>query len=659
MRRHLAVLLLAAAPVFIATAADDPSPPAWLTSAASQTIPAQGPKVPAIVLIDEQTTTVAEDGLVVERRIKAVKILQSAGRDEAVAAESYIQKAGKVREIRAWLIEADGKAQFYGKNRIADVAMRGDALFGEHRYAMINARNDARPGTIFGFEITSESRTVFTQFTWAFQDNLPTLLSRFHLTLPAGWEIKSAMMRHPDVAPQVSGNTYTWELANLPFIEAESSSPSVSSLVPRLAVGYLPPEGSPQPGRVIRNWNDVSAWMAELADPQTVPDAAITAKARELTAGAASEWDKIRAISRYAQSVKYVLILTGVAKGGGYKPHAASDVFAKSYGDCKDKAVLMRALLKAIGIESYDVSIYSGDRTYVDAKFATPRQFNHAIVAVKVSDASSLKSPAVVEAPGLGHLLIFDPTDDVVPLGHLPQHEQGSLALIAAAAGAQGKLLRMPVIPASENTVTRKMRVQLKEDGSADATVDQSSAGSSAARSRSLRKESTEADFRKIYEHWISAEVPGSTISKLEAADDGASETFRVNLAFASPRYGRRMNQRMLMARPTPVTLEAGPDVSKSARQRPVLLNARVINEETVMDLPAGFTVDETPEALKLDTPFGSFEGACEIKGSQLIARRRLELRHLEVPAADYAKLREFLNTVNGHSAAVAVLVKK
>lgn len=652
MRGRLAFLWLAPA-LFLASAADDPAPQ-WLTSAAAQAIPPQGPKVPAVVLLDEQSTTVAEDGLVVERRMKAIRILQSAGRDEAVAAESYIQKAGKVREIRAWLIEADGKTQFYGKNKIVDVAMNSQgSLFDEYRTAMIDARGAARPGAVFGFELTSESRTVFTQFTWAFQDNLPTLASRFRLTLPAGWEIKSAMLRHPEVKPQVSGNVYTWELANLPFIEAESSSPSVRSLVPRLAVGYLPPEGSKQPGRVIRNWDDVSAWLSELADPQAAPDAAITAKARELTAGATTEWEKIRAISRYAQAVKYVSIQTGLAKGGGYKPHAAADVFAKSYGDCKDKAALMRAMLKAIGIESYDVSIFAGDRTYVDDKFASPGQFNHAIVAVKVSAES--KSPAVVDAPGVGRLLIFDPTDDDVPLGHLPQHEQGSLALVAV--GAQAKLLRMPVIPAAGNTVTRKMHVKLNEDGSADASIEQSSAGSSAARSRSLRKETSEADYRKVYEHWISSEVPGSTISKIEVQD--GDESFRLNLGFASPRYGRRMNQRMLMAKATPIALEAGPDVSKAARQRPVLLNARLISDETVMDLPAGFTVDEAPEALKLETPFGSFEGTCEVKGNQLHSRRRLELRHLEVPASDYPKLRDFLNTVNGHSTAVAVLIKK
>jgi hypothetical protein len=69
--------------------------------------------------------------------------------------------------------------------------------------------------------------------------------------------------------------------------------------------------------------------------------------------------------------------------------------------------------------------------------------------------------------------------------------------------------------------------------------------------------------------------------------------------------------------------------------------------------------VDEAPEAVKLDTAFGRFEGAAEVKDGKLVVKRKLELKHLEVPAPEYGKLREFLNAVNGHQNAVAVLIRK
>jgi len=134
------------------------------------------------------------------------------------------------------------------------------------------------------------------------------------------------------------------------------------------------------------------------------------------------------AIGRYAQGVKYVSIQTGVGRGGGYRPHAAAEVLAKNYGDCKDKANLMRAMLKMMKIEAYPVIIYSGDPTFVRKEWASPSQFNHCIIAIRVSPET--KAATVIEHAKLGRLLIFDPTDGETPIGDLPYYLQGSLALV-------------------------------------------------------------------------------------------------------------------------------------------------------------------------------------------------------------------------------------
>jgi len=100
----------------------------------------------------------------------------------------------------------------------------------------------------------------------------------------------------------------------------------------------------------------------------------------------------------------------------------------------------MRAMLKALNIQSYPVLIYSGDPNFVQEIWPSPRQFNHCIVAIKVGDETQLG--AVLNHPTLGRLLIFDATDDITPVGDLPSYEQGSFALIAA--GDAGSLLKMP-----------------------------------------------------------------------------------------------------------------------------------------------------------------------------------------------------------------------
>ena len=137
----------------------------------------------------------------------------------------------------------------------------------------------------------------------------------------------------------------------------------------------------------LEDWAAVSAWFAGFSEPSASLTPEISAKASELTRGAVKDLDKIRALAAFVQQTNYVSIQMNIEHGGGYTPHRATDVLSRNYGDCKDKATLLRALLKAVGIDSYAVSLYSGDREFVRPEWASPRKFNHAIVAVKLPPA--------------------------------------------------------------------------------------------------------------------------------------------------------------------------------------------------------------------------------------------------------------------------------
>ena len=443
MKTHCSLVLLLALAGGLVAGDDVPS---WMREASSASVPSYPPKVPAVVLLSETSIAVEDNGRVTTTEREAIRILSRDGRKEARAMAYYYAGSSKVKDFHAWMIRPSGEVKKYDKNHILDMTAAPNDVYNEVRARAVMAEDDADPGAVFGYESVTEEKSVFTQFEYAFQGNLPALTSRFSLTLPAGWR-PEAVTFNGNVPMQTSNSAYTWELRNLPYIEDEPSSPSMAALAQRIAVSYVPPENAKAiMGRVFTGgWPDVSRWLAELEDPQATPNAEISDKVRALTAGASTEFDRIRAIGRYVQSVKYVAIQTGLGRGGGYKPHTAAEVFQKQYGDCKDKANQMRTMLKVAGIPSYAVSIYSGDPTYVRDNWPSPKQFNHAIIAVKVGDATV--SPAIADAPKLGRLLYFDPTDEDTPVGDLPEHEQGSYALIDDA--SIGTLVRMPVIPAA------------------------------------------------------------------------------------------------------------------------------------------------------------------------------------------------------------------
>jgi hypothetical protein len=641
--------IVLAAPAF----AVDDAPPAWLRDVAAISIPKYEKNVPAVVLLNDQTVSVGTDGRIVTTTNYAVRILTREGRSTAYAFEGYETTSGKVRDMRAWLIRPTGEVKRYGKDQIADVAGALNDVYNESRAKIISAETDADAGAVFGYTTVSEGRTDFSDDNFAFQNIYPALLARYTLALPAGWQASSITFNHAKVEPTVNGSTYTWELRDLAPIEPEPLSPPITNLAPRLAVSYAPAGGATSSGaRAFANWSEVSRWYSELSEPQAAPDDALAGKAQQLTAGAKTELEKIQAIGHYVQNLQYISIQIGI---GRYRPHAATEVFAKSYGDCKDKANLMRAMLRAVHIQAYPVLIYSGDATYVREEWASPGQFNHCIIAVKVSDET--KTPTVITHPALGRLLIFDATDDNTPVGDLPDYEQNSFALVATASG--GVLLRMPVTSADANRIDRQADVQLAPDGSMTANLHEKATGQSAVNFRREFRGLSRPEYTRRIEGWIASGATGAALSKIEPTDNLSDGRFNLDIEYNARNYAQVMQERLMVFKPAIVSRMEALTLTKLLRHHPVVLDAHAFNEKINVKLPAGFEVDEMPDPLKLDTPFGTYVSTYEAKDGQLFFTRSLVLRSATIPVEQYASVRGFFERIRAAEQAPVVLAKK
>jgi hypothetical protein len=656
MRRRFFCLTLSLllAPAVVRASGDDV--PAWLQQAATVSTPTYEKDVPAVVLQREQHVSVNEDGRITTVTTFAIRILVREGRSFAYAREYYERDAGKVREIKAWLIRPTGPVKKYGKDEVIDAVENPDDIYNESRVKLIDASKDADTGSVFGYQTTTEEKSIFSQDIWSFQNRLPTLVSRYTLTLPHGWRAQSVTFNHSNIEPVVSGTSYMWELLNLSPIDPEPSSPRVSSLAPRIAITYFPP-GDTQPTsfRPFATWIEVSEWLTNLHDPQATPNEALTQKTLQLASQAKTELDKIRVIGQYVQSIKYIAIAIGVSRGGGMRPRPATEVFAKSYGDCKDKANLMRVMLKIVGINSFPVAIYSGDPEYVRETWASPHQFNHCIIAVKISNET--QAATVIAHPKLGRLLIFDATDDDTPVGDLPSHEQGSLALIIA--GADGSLTRMPVTPPETNFLDRKVDARLDSDGSLTAKVHETAGGGWAVGFRSEFRHLSALDYQKAIEGWVNRGAHAAKVGKAEAKDDSVMGRFDLEVHFTAPAYAQSMQDRLLVFKPAIVSRRDSVSLTEAKRKLPIVLNPAAYSEIVSVKLPIGFDVDEMPDALRLETAFGSYATSYEIKDGQLVFTRRLVQRATTIPVEQYASVRSFFEKIRAAEQAPVVLARK
>jgi hypothetical protein len=202
-------------------------------------------------------------------------------------------------------------------------------------------------------------------------------------------------------------------------------------------------------------------WYGSLTIGRRDASPAIKQKVTDLTAGITDPLEKMRRLAQFVQhDIRYVAIELGI---GGFQPHPAADVFGHRYGDCKDKATLMAAMLHEIGVDSYYVVI-NAERGSITPDMPANDGFNHVILAIKLPAGLPHGSlVATMQHPQLGELLFFDPTNELTPFGQIGGYLQENYGLLVTPSG--GELVEVPRLTIALNTIRRTGNLTLKANG--------------------------------------------------------------------------------------------------------------------------------------------------------------------------------------------------
>ena len=119
------------------------------------------------------------------------------------------------------------------------------------------------------------------------------------------------------------------------------------------------------------------------------------------------------------------------------------------------------------------------------------------------------------------------------------------------------------------------------------------------------------------------------------------------------------MQNRLLVFKPAIVSRREGLSLTSLQRKHPVVLRSNAYSETVTVQLPAGFEVDEVPDAVKLETSFGSYRTSYEVKNSELIFKRQLSQRAVTIPAAQYDVVRKFFEAIRAADQSPVVLARK
>jgi hypothetical protein len=315
----------------------------------------------------------------------------------------------------------------------------------------------------------------------------------------------------------------------------------------------------------------------------------------------------------------------------------------------------MRALLKAAGIDSYPVGIYQGDRQFVRPEWPSPSQFNHAIIAIRVSPETRL--PTIIQHPVLGRLLIFDPTDPVTPVGNLPEQEQGSYALVVA--GSDGDLVTMPLLPADQNRIESSADAQLKPDGSLSARIERRYYGQMGSAVRYLTTFEDRDELKRQFEEGLSYRLGGLSLDKIVPSDHLGDDQLQLNMDVTVKQFGQMLQGRLLMVAPGELGRRSEYTFPAKPRLEPVRLNAEAFRDSVTIVAPPNFKVDELPDAVQLTSAYGTYRASWKADGGRIVFEQALDVKNTIAPAAQYAQIRRFFEQVDEAQNSAVVLVRQ
>lgn len=620
--------------------------PDWLTAIARAPVTVATKDAAAVVLLTENLLDVERDGDRVQRTRLVVKVLNADGRQHARAAVHYLSGSSQVIAFKAWIIKPDGQVISLGKKDVADTALHANALelYGEHRRQTISGSADVTPGCIFGAEATVRGRTILNQITWRFGDDLPVQISTFALRLAPGWRVAHRIFNHAPIPVDLSGNLQSWTLTALPAQLEEPMAPPARTAAPWLALDLLPPANSAEAraGVATGSWLEMSRFFTPRYDAAAQPDAALTARANALVAGAATSWERIQRLTQFVQRVNYILIALDAANAGGLIPRPAPRVLQCNYGDCKDKATLLRALLGAAGVKAYPLIVMANGRQRIEASWPAVSQFNHCVLAIAVDN--SVQSSAAVEHPTLGRLLVFDPTDQFTPVGWLARGRLADQALILA--GDAGGLIELPAAAPESDRLVRVVAAQLDGLGNVAARIDEHYHGVAASGMRGMFVSTRDGGFQKRIERSLGGTLPALRAVKLTTEDLFPVPEFKFGIELFSAGYGKLMRDELLTFKPALIARRDAMRLTKKARTLPVALKAQAYEERAEFTLPPDCVVDELLAPVAFETEFGSYRATSRAEDGKVFFERSLVLKTVEVPAADYDKVRTFFDRV-------------
>jgi hypothetical protein len=400
-------------------------------------------------------------------------------------------------------------------------------------------------------------------------------------------------------------------MRNIPALTNEPRGPALTEVAPYVSISTF------------GDWNQLGKWYAGFIRPQFALDGQLRHELARILSTAPTEIDKIHAIHEFVlRNTRYEAMEFGIFR---YKPYPVSQVYERHFGDCKDKASLMIALLRASGIDAELALVRTRKLGDVSERATSIAIFDHAVAYIPKYD------------------LWLDGTAQYAGFRELPLDDQGAMALTVNLNGA-ATVRHIPVTSPMENYTHRVVRAQVEQDGKIVFTGSAYTRGEDAP---GLRREyevaSRQVDTMRanLAQAYPTVQVDSVHVEGAHDLEHDIDVNFRGSIDTFAGKSALRLVPSWLPHRyvDSLAPLEA--------RTEELQLPAPWTTEEEIhFALPWGATMDKIPADWNYETPFGTASIRYGFSEGELNVRTSVQFRKLRIEPQEYAQFRSFCRNV-------------
>lgn len=588
---------------------------------------------PAVVLLDESVTWLNADGSKDTHVRRIIQVNDDSVVDEFSVQHVVFSPETETVENLLCSVWSDGSAKDISERYIKSLSDPESRLYYDLSALVIPVPSLAKGGVVDlsytlrqkGGDVASDS---FGEMV-LLGGNYRTMVFNHVIAAPGG----KALYCHADRSHEkaVTRTSYrnhvVYRVAekNIPPYKAEVAMPDESAFLPRIVFTSF------------SSWAELIDWYRSLLAGRKIVNEQMRRVVRDLVSGTDDPVEKVKRIYDHVVSeVRYVGFELGI---GGIQPRRSDLTYLSRMGDCKDVALLLKALLEEAGVAADLALVRTADRGAYDQSVPFLGFFNHAICCVN-----------------LGEPLFLDATADHAGFRDLPGDDREITALVLG----EGRYRFVPVSGTmyTENRVIAENVISIDRDGTAVIQRRLTKEGISAPGMRA-GLENSGKKVKSLMEYW-NRKYPGAVVEGLEIIRKETDVPAEYRYSVTVPSYGEKAGDDIIF-RPYLVTSDYFSNYAfLGTRNLPLYLagsgRTEIINTYV---LPDDYRVYAMPESEKFQGADFEAEFTGEVAGNNLIVRATVMINKPRMNSADYTIFREFARFVDRKEHERIILVRK